>query len=141
MTQPSRGPAGPQFRDDDGIWVGSPGPDGEFSGTVRVAPPIEQLRLSPGLTRVAWETDEQVREVVAEALPPGSRAFVTVQEVGDRGSRRQVPLPADVDFAGFRWEDDTHLLLTIYDTELGTKQSLLRCDLEGACEYAVPPED
>ena len=34
-----------------------------------------------------------------------------------------------------------HLLLTIDDTELGAMQSLLRCDLEGACDYAVPPED
>jgi hypothetical protein len=121
--------------------VGSPGPDGDLSEAVRVAPLVEQLSPSPGLTHVAWATDERGGEVVAEGLPPGTRAFVTVQEVGDRGSRHRVPLPANVDFEGFRWEDDGHLLLTIYDTELGTKQSLLRCDLEGACEYAVPPED
>lgn len=141
VSSPTVIPQGLQFRDDDGTWVGSPGPDGELSGAERVAPLIEQLRPSPGLTRIAWETDEQGREVVADELPADTRAFVTVQDVGDRDSRRQVPLPANVDFAGFRWEDDGHLLLTIYDTELGTEQSLLRCDLDGACEYALPPEE
>ena len=141
VSTPTVIPQGLQFREDDGIWVGSPGPDGELSGAVPVAPRIGQLRPSPGLTRVAWASDKRGGEVAADALPPGARAFVTVQEVGDRGSRRRVPLPANIDFAAFGWEDDGHLLLTIYDTELGTRQSLLRCDLDGACEYAVPPED
>ena len=41
-----------------------------------------------------------------------------------------------------RWEDETHVLLTLFGDERGTTQSLLRCDVtDGAagCEYAVPP--
>ncbi|MGZ8738700.1 MAG: hypothetical protein ACXWW7_16165 [Nocardioides sp.] len=141
VSGPTVIPQGLQFSDDEGTWAGAPGTDGVLDEAVQLPQLIRPPRLSPGLTRVAWATDKKGGEVDAEALPPDSRAFVTVQEVGDRGSRRQVPLPANVDFAGFQWEDDGHLLLSIYDTELGTKQSLLRCDLEGACEYAVPPEE
>ena len=33
---------------------------------------------------MAWASDKRGGEVAADALPPGARAFVTVQEVGDR---------------------------------------------------------
>ena len=134
-------PQGLQFSDAAGSWwTGAPGTDGALREAARL-PRVTWPILSPGVTRVTWVTDKTGEETTPESLPEGVLVFVMVQDVGAPDTRRRVDLPEDVDFEAVSWEDDEHLLLRIYDTSLGAKQSLLRCDLDGDCEYAVPPED
>ena len=134
-------PQGLQFSDAAGSWwTGAPGTDGALREAARL-PRVTWPILSPGGTRVTWVTDKTGEETTPESLPEGVLVFAMVQDVGAPDTRRRVDLPEDVEFEAVSWEDDEHLLLRIYDTSLGTKQSLLRCDLDGDCEYAVPPED
>jgi hypothetical protein len=117
----------------------------DASGTLRAAwalPDALTLEPSPSGDLVAWLTDDRGREPQREDGWDGGFTSVTVQDVGGSSDRRRIDLPEGADVRAVRWEDETHVLLTLYGDEHGTVQSLLRCDVdEGAssCEYAVPP--
>lgn len=117
----------------------------DATGAVRESwalPDVLTLEPSPSGRRVAWLTDDQGREPQREDGWDGRFSSVSVQDVDGPGDPSRIDLPEGADVRAVRWEDETHVLLTLFGDERGTTQSLLRCDVtEGAagCEYAVPP--
>ena len=95
--------------------------------------PDATLAVSASGDRVAWLTDSQEGAV---GLPS-----VAVESLVGAPGRVAIDLPDGTNAGEVRWEDETHVLVSLYSDGQDVAQSLLRCDLEGACEYAVPPED
>ncbi|MET1059153.1 MAG: hypothetical protein ABWX84_06130 [Nocardioides sp.] len=96
--------------------------------------PDATLAVSASGDRVAWLTDTQ--EGADGRLPS-----VTVEKLVGPPGRVVIDLPDGTGAGDVVWEDETHVLVTLFRDARGTTQSLLRCDLDGACEYAVPPPD
>jgi hypothetical protein len=95
--------------------------------------PDATLAVSASGDRVAWLTDSQEGAV---GLPS-----VTVEGLVGPPGRSVIELPDGTNASEVRWEDETHVLVSLFRDGQDIAQSLLRCDLDGACEYAVPPED
>jgi hypothetical protein len=99
--------------------------------------PDATLAVSASGDRVAWLTDSQER---GQGDPDGSFPSVTVESLVGAPGRVAIDVPDGTNASEVGWEDETHVLVSLYDDGQDVAQSLLRCDLDGACEYAVPPQ-
>ena len=96
--------------------------------------PDATLAVSASGDRVAWLTD-------TEQGAQGPVPSVTVEKLAGPPGRTAVDLPDGTIASDVMWEDETHVLISLFSAEDDRAQSLLRCDLDATCEYAVPPAD